>query len=999
MRMQEARKLFMQEVERRESVDPVDVGVIDTLFEEDHEDMKFAGVFYNCREEELLSWMSRFKRGSDNYNKLAHGTHVAGIIGAINNNGIGIDGAYPLAYDRKNNVSHLFACSRWLGTQQDDMEGKPVRRQNVIDGLQCLALLFENGVKVINYSMGLGMEGWDWLIHEDKNGAERKAYADIVGAYLQNKLDEGKDFVIVCSAGNDSHFLNSGIYTHDSVYNNYFSLIDHDKYPDVYDRIIVVGNCKTNRNREEQSNSGDRVDVWAVGKDIYSTMPMQGGEESSKYTTMTGTSQAAPYVTGTAAMVWTLSPEMTGSEVKKLIVDNSVISVPIQSNEYIHRETELRTYDEVYNGNSDETFLLKSPYEPGPGRNVLDAERAVQAAIERGGWGDGESRRPETETDAGAILKRYYRTYLMPKYGLAKKRAETIPGDLKLGDVVEGLLGYKIQDYDGDGQDEMIILRSEYDQTEHAHDLTYTLCLFEVSDTKQVVLQDNLVLEKAFQLDLTCYPSIQTGLFSYRFEGKPYFAWGLDAYSERRNHTGDDHVFRIGILTYNGRYLEEIQEAGFGNFSVSQRKETAGQTGCDHLSVLTKVGLACSNTQTGYRVRQNILIDEDMLLFSGFESHFHEMFTVLATAGSEKDSEDSRLIAEQNISLRMPTTEEPEMLDITVWPDNQEKITIPALDLEEKITEDPFREWLEKNVPNWDVVDTEDLWSFPESGEYPQRAGWDENDLSGYLAADIRDYDSDGTEELLLVRISAELGQYSQTHATAFLEMYEYEPATRDVELRAEKQVDISMMLLGDMLYRPEQFNVFTRQDGKEQVISLDIWETMNDTMTILAEYIYDGYTFEFRDGLSYEQYGEGDYVIRRAVGDPSDFSRENTIWTALYSTDLWQTVYEWYTYTHDDQLISAEELENFREIHKGLAAGMGVYTNEEIRSGFMAMTDLYEERAPRMDVSAGDVYSAIDGSLTNIASVILFTDSEAGNGRYVLHRRDWQGSLDAWRD
>jgi subtilisin family serine protease len=68
----------------------------------------------------------------------------------------------------------------------------------------------------------------------------------------------------------------------------------------------------------EFSNYGPKtVDVFAPGVDIYSSVP--GG----KYQRESGTSMAAPVVTGLAALIMSYYPSLTASEVRQVILDSA----------------------------------------------------------------------------------------------------------------------------------------------------------------------------------------------------------------------------------------------------------------------------------------------------------------------------------------------------------------------------------------------------------------------------------------------------------------------------------------------------------------------------------------------------------------------------------------------------------------------------------------------------------------------------------------------------
>lgn len=103
-------------------------------------------------------------------------------------------------------------------------------------------------------------------------------------------------------------------------YNNFINLIDDET---VRDRIIVVGsvgiNSKSSTDSETRysysafSNVGDRVDVVAPGEDIYSSVV-------SGYSLMSGTSMAAPHATGVAGLLFAANPDLTGPQVKQLMI-------------------------------------------------------------------------------------------------------------------------------------------------------------------------------------------------------------------------------------------------------------------------------------------------------------------------------------------------------------------------------------------------------------------------------------------------------------------------------------------------------------------------------------------------------------------------------------------------------------------------------------------------------------------------------------------------------
>ena len=106
----------------------------------------------------------------------------------------------------------------------------------------------------------------------------------------------------------------------------------------MYDRIIVVGAVDALLNITKYSDGGPRVDIYAPGGDedaqltagilapgnlfnfaIFSTLP------DNQYGHMGGTSMAAPHVAGVAAMVWSANNTLTGSQVKRILLDEILL--------------------------------------------------------------------------------------------------------------------------------------------------------------------------------------------------------------------------------------------------------------------------------------------------------------------------------------------------------------------------------------------------------------------------------------------------------------------------------------------------------------------------------------------------------------------------------------------------------------------------------------------------------------------------------------------------
>ncbi|WP_256008924.1 S8 family peptidase [Desertivirga xinjiangensis] len=255
-----------------------------------------------------------------------HGTHVAGIIGAVRNNSKGINGV-------ADNVRIMGLRAVPDGDERDKDIANSIR------------YAVDNGARVINMSFGKGYS-WD------------KAVVDSAVRYA-----EQKDVLIVHAAGNDgknndhsNNFPNK--FLSDTTNANFANLpqsrpdpfmngqnrqqsngiggimrpalpqkprIDSARFfgPQVNNWIEVgASGWKNDENLvAEFSNYGRyTVDVFAPGMKISSTIP------ESKYKEEDGTSMASPVVAGLAALIRSYYPNLTAAQVKDIIL-KSVVKV------------------------------------------------------------------------------------------------------------------------------------------------------------------------------------------------------------------------------------------------------------------------------------------------------------------------------------------------------------------------------------------------------------------------------------------------------------------------------------------------------------------------------------------------------------------------------------------------------------------------------------------------------------------------------------------------
>ncbi len=207
-----------------------------------------------------------------------HGTHVAGIIAGQRNNGIGIDGVAE-------NVQIMVVRAVPDGDEYDK------------DIALALRYAVDNGAKVINTSFGKYYSPHpEWVRDAIKYAAS-------------------KDVLIVNAAGNEGIDLDDT-----EVYPNDQSLTGAE----YANNVLTVGALNYKYGSElvaNFSNYGDsNVDVFAPGVKIWATTPL------NTYEYLQGTSMAAPAVSGVAATIRSLYPNLTAVQVKQIIMDSGLSS-------------------------------------------------------------------------------------------------------------------------------------------------------------------------------------------------------------------------------------------------------------------------------------------------------------------------------------------------------------------------------------------------------------------------------------------------------------------------------------------------------------------------------------------------------------------------------------------------------------------------------------------------------------------------------------------------
>lgn len=205
----------------------VNIGIIDTGISLSHQDL--VGNIKGGISE--VGYTSNWN--DDN----GHGSHVAGIVGAVNNT-IGVVGVGPAV--------NLYAIKVL------DRNGSGYL-SDVINGIDWA---IANNIKVINLSLGTSADA------QSMHDAVARAY--------------NAGILVVAAAGNSGGSVS---------------------YPAAYPETVAVAAVDSLNNAPYWSSRGPEVDLAAPGVNIYSTY------KGTAYSSLSGTSMAAPHVAGTAALM------------------------------------------------------------------------------------------------------------------------------------------------------------------------------------------------------------------------------------------------------------------------------------------------------------------------------------------------------------------------------------------------------------------------------------------------------------------------------------------------------------------------------------------------------------------------------------------------------------------------------------------------------------------------------------------------------------------------
>lgn len=263
------KKIFMGEAWEKvgSNLSPVNVAVLDTGLDIDHEDLK-GSLAQDSRNPGRILGKHFYTDASgkqvsddDFRDSSGHGTHICGTIAGGMNNAIGIAG--------------IASAAKVIPVKVLDDEGYG-DDANIAEGL---IWAVDNGARVVNMSLA--------------GPSQSNTLADAV------KYAHSKGAVVVAATGNDG--------------------VSEISYPAAYDGVIGVGATDNTDAWMHRSNFGSYVDVVAPGVSIWSTYLPSKSRTGIPYEDKSGTSMSASFVSGLAALILSANPNLTNNQVEGIL--------------------------------------------------------------------------------------------------------------------------------------------------------------------------------------------------------------------------------------------------------------------------------------------------------------------------------------------------------------------------------------------------------------------------------------------------------------------------------------------------------------------------------------------------------------------------------------------------------------------------------------------------------------------------------------------------------
>ncbi len=323
------------------------VAVVDGGVDYKHEDLA-ANMWNNPDKSGDYKYGYNFVKKNFKINPESHGTHVAGTIAAVNNNGIGV-------------------CGIAGGNAAKRVKGVKIMSCQIFDGDDS-----SSGTEAIKWGADHGavisQNSWGYV--SDEITHTPKSLQDAVDYFVENAgVDEKgkqtgpmKGGLVIFAAGNE---------------NRSFSSAD-------YEEILAVAAVGADYKRAYYSNYGSWVDIAAPGGDahkgnfVLSTLP------SNRYGTMQGTSMACPHISGVAALIVSKfgGTDFTPKSLRKKLLDGVTDISSFNKSFYIGKGL-VNAYRSIV-GTSGKAPDTPTSLEPSASSNTINFSVSVPADSDDG---------------------------------------------------------------------------------------------------------------------------------------------------------------------------------------------------------------------------------------------------------------------------------------------------------------------------------------------------------------------------------------------------------------------------------------------------------------------------------------------------------------------------------------------------------------------------------------------------------------------------------------